>query len=51
MTWFFTFLERVYEINKAEAGFLNFLPLIAVVAGAISGGWIVDLLLRKTGSK
>ena len=51
VTWFFTFLERVYEINKAEAGFLNFLPLIAVVAGTTSGGVIVDLLLRKTGSK
>ena len=51
VTWFFNFLEHVYGISKAEAGVLNSLPLIAVIAGTTSGGVIVDFLLRKTGSK
>ncbi len=51
VTWFFAFLEYVYGINKAEAGLLNSLPLIAVVIGSIAGGLIVDWLLRVTGSE
>jgi len=51
VTWFFAFLEYVYGINKAEAGMLNSLPLIAVVIGSISGGVIVDWMFRVTGSK
>jgi len=51
VTWFFAFLEYVYGINKAQAGMLNSLPLIAVVVGSVSGGVIVDWLLRVTGSK
>jgi MFS family permease len=51
VTWFFAFLEYVYGINKAEAGLLNSLPLIAVVIGSIAGGLIVDWLFRATGSE
>ncbi len=51
VTWFFAFLEYVYHIDKSEAGFLNSLPLIAVVIGSLSGGVIVDRLLRVTGSR
>lgn len=51
VTWFFAFLEYVYGIDKAKAGMLNSLPLIAVVIGSISGGVIVDWLLRYTGSR
>ena len=51
VTWFFAFLEYVYGINKAEAGLLNSLPLIAVVIGSIAGGLIVDWLFRATGSQ
>lgn len=51
VTWFFAFLEYAYGINKAQAGMLNSLPLIGVVAGSISGGVIVDWLLRTTGSR
>jgi len=51
VTWFFAFLEYVYGIDKAEAGLLNSLPLIAVVIGSLSGGVLVDWLLRATGSK
>ena len=51
VTWFFAFLEYVFDIDKAEAGLLNSLPLLAVVAGSLSGGVIVDWLLRHTGSR
>ncbi|MCP4171225.1 MAG: MFS transporter [Fuerstiella sp.] len=51
VTWFFAFLEYVYDIDKAEAGLLNSLPLIAVVVGSIAGGIIVDWLFQVSGSK
>lgn len=51
VTWFFAFLEYVYGIDKATAGFYNSLPLIAVVTGSLAGGIIVDGLFRVTGSK
>jgi MFS family permease len=51
VTWFFNYLEKVYGISKANAGFLTSLPLLAVVVGTTFGGVIVDLLLRRTGSK
>lgn len=51
VTWFFAFLEYVYGIDKGEAGLLTSLPLLAVVIGSLSGGVIVDGLLRITGSK
>ncbi len=51
VTWFFAFLEYAYGINKAQAGMLNSLPLIAVVVGSLLGGVIVDGLLKATGSR
>ncbi len=51
VTWFFAFLEYVYGIPKAKAGLLNSLPLMAVVVGSLSGGVIIDRLLRVTGSR
>jgi len=51
VTWFFAFLEYSYDVDKQEAGWLNSLPLLAVVAGSLSGGVLVDLLLHRTGSK
>ena len=51
VTWFFAFLEYAYGITKAEAGLLNSLPLMAVVAGSLSGGMIIDGLLKLTGNR
>ncbi len=51
VTWFFAFLEYAYDIDKAEAGMLNSLPLLAVVVGSLMGGVIVDGLLKITGSR
>jgi len=51
VTWFFAFLEYVYGVTKAEAGFLNSLPLLAVVIGTSCGGAVVDYLWSLTKSK
>ena len=51
VTWFFAFLEYSYGIDRAAAGRWNSLPLLSVVIGTLSGGVLVDLLLRRTGSK
>lgn len=51
VTWFFAFLEYAYGISKEQAGLLNSLPLIAVVIGSLTGGVIVDRLLKTTGSR
>jgi MFS family permease len=51
VTWFFAFLVYAYGIGKAEAGFLNSLHLIAVVVGSLTGGLLIDALLRITGSR
>lgn len=51
VTWFFAFLEYAYGISKSQAGLLNSLPLVAVVAGSLAGGVLVDSLLKITGSR
>ena len=51
VTWFFAFLEYSYEIDKTAAGKYTSWPLLSVVVGTLSGGVIVDWLLRRTGSK
>ena len=51
VTWFFAFLEYSYHIDRQSAGLLTSLPLLSVVVGTLSGGVVVDVLLRKTGSK
>lgn len=51
VTWFFAFLEYAYGISKAEAGALNSLPLAGMVIGSLSGGLLVDGILRATNSR
>lgn len=51
VTWFFAFLEYRYGISRSRAGMLNSLPLLAVVGGSLSGGVLVDRLLRASGSR
>ncbi|MBX3438583.1 MAG: MFS transporter [Planctomycetaceae bacterium] len=50
VTWFFAFLEYAHGVPKAAAGVLNSLPLMAVVVGSLTGGVLIDWLLRTTGS-
>jgi MFS family permease len=50
-SWFPTFLERAHGVKLSVAGLMTMLPLAGVVAGSMGGGFIVDALLRRTGSK
>ena len=49
-TWFPDYLRETRGVSTGESGLLTALPLLAVVAGGIVGGALVDWLWRKTGS-
>lgn len=51
VTWFPAILEKGYGVTRQEAGLLSTSPLIGVVAGSLLGGWLIDFLLTRTGSK
>lgn len=51
VTFFPAFLEYAYDVKKSEAGMLTAWPLVGVVIGSVMGGWLVDFVYRKTGSK
>ena len=50
-TWFPEFLQETRGVSLEEAGRLTALPLLAVVAGAPTGGVIVDYLWNRTHSR
>lgn len=50
-SWFATYLQETRGVGIARSGFLNMLPLLAVVFGGIAGGALSDWLLRTTGSR
>lgn len=47
-SWFATYLQETRGISIALSGFLNMLPLIAVVAAGFAGGLLSDWLLKRT---
>ena len=49
-TWFPTYLKETRGVTTATSGLLSSLPLIAVVAGSLLGGALVDSVLSRTGS-
>jgi sugar phosphate permease len=49
--WLPDILEKRYGLTPHQAGRLTAAPLVAVVVGATAGGFLVDLLLKRTGSK
>ncbi len=51
VTFFPAFLEFAYGVKKSEAGMLTAWPLLAIVAGSLCGGVMIDWLLRRTGSR
>ncbi len=51
VTQFPAYLEKGHALKVTQAGLLTMLPLAGVVTGSLMGGWLVDFLLRKTGSK
>lgn len=50
-SWFATYLQETRGVSIAHSGFLNMLPLIAVVAAGVVGGALSDGLLRRTASR
>lgn len=51
LSWFPTFLQRTRGVSSEAAGYWNSLPLVGVVVGSSLGGFLMDALLRRTGSK
>ncbi len=50
-SWFATYLQETRGVGVAHSGFLNMLPLLAVVVGGMAGGALSDWLLKRTGSR
>jgi ACS family D-galactonate transporter-like MFS transporter len=50
LTWFPTYLATERHMAFLKVGIYAVLPFIAASIGVITGGWVSDLLLRKTGS-
>lgn len=50
-SWFATYLQETRGVGIAKSGFLNMLPLLAVVLGSFAGGALSDWLLARTGSR
>jgi len=49
-SWFATYLQETRGVGVAKSGFLNMLPLLAVVGGSLVGGGVSDLIWRRTRS-
>lgn len=50
LTWFPTYLATERHMGFLKVGFYAVLPFIAASIGVITGGWVSDVLLRRTGS-
>jgi ACS family D-galactonate transporter-like MFS transporter len=50
LTWFPTYLATERGMDWLSSGFFAVLPYIAASVGVLSGGWISDTLVKRTGS-
>lgn len=50
-TWFPTYLKEVHKVSLTSAGLLSSLPLLGVVVGGATGGWMCDWIEQRSGSK
>jgi ACS family D-galactonate transporter-like MFS transporter len=50
LTWFPTYLATERQMEFLKVGFYAVLPFIAASIGVLSGGWISDMIIKKTGS-
>jgi sugar phosphate permease len=48
LDWFPTYLKESRGLSLAQMGFYSSLPLFAGVVGDLAGGWLTDLLFRRT---
>lgn len=49
--WYPTYLENARDVKGEYAGQLTSLVMLGATAGTVLGGYIVDLLIRATGSR
>jgi len=50
MSWFPTFLQQTRGADVWEAGLLTSMPHWATMAGSLTGGYVSDLVLARTGT-
>jgi len=50
LTWFPTYLVTERHMAWLKIGFFAILPFLGASAGVLFGGWVSDLLLRRTGN-
>jgi MFS transporter, ACS family, D-galactonate transporter len=50
LTWFPTYLATERHMGWLKVGFFAIMPFLAAAIGVMFGGWISDLLLKRTGS-
>jgi ACS family D-galactonate transporter-like MFS transporter len=50
-TWFPTYLRETRGVSTAVAGVLTSPPLLGIVIGGAVGGWFIDWIERRTGSR
>jgi sugar phosphate permease len=50
LTWYPTYLREYRGLSVVALGFWGSVPLLAGMAGDIVGGWLSDVLLKRTGN-
>ena len=50
LTWFPTYLATERQMAWLKVGFYAVLPFIAASVGVLTGGWLSDALIKRTGS-
>lgn len=50
LTWFPTYLATERQMEWLKVGFYAVLPFIAASIGVMTGGWVSDMLIKRTGS-
>jgi ACS family D-galactonate transporter-like MFS transporter len=50
LTWFPTYLVKARGMTFIKAGFMTSVPYIAAAAGVVIGGYVSDMMLKRTGS-
>jgi len=50
-SWFATYLQEAKGVTIVKSGLLTMLPLLAVLAGGLTGGQISDTVLKRTGNR
>ncbi len=50
LTWFPTYLAAERNMGWLKVGFYAVMPFIAASVGVLVGGWVSDMIIRRTGS-